>query len=274
MLSRNSQRVFSDEQLDHRLRAGLVGHWIGGGSGNTWFDRSGYGNHGTLTNGPTWTLGEGGKRNALQFDGTDDFVSVADSSSLDISSAISVAFWIKSDEVDSGVYSNQLVSKGSSTEDSNINFYYFGSTSGADAGKVKLTAKVGGTFQNLTNISTSALPIGTWTHVAATYSGSQGILYINGTAQGSPLSVSGTLTTNAEPLWIAKADENFTGGALTYFNGKMDDVRIYNRALSAAEISLLASPSFSPVTPRRFFLGKRASGISPANPGKFFFMFP
>ena len=85
-----SSRVFDSCQSDSRVKAGLVGHWVGGGSGNTWFDKSGYGNHGALTNGSLWTLGRDGKNDAVFFDGVNDYVSLGSPSSLNLASDISV----------------------------------------------------------------------------------------------------------------------------------------------------------------------------------------
>ena len=90
---RVSSRYFDAANIDPRLRAGLVGHWIGGGSGLTWMDRSGYQNHGTLTSGPTWGLGFGGKRDALFFDGVDDYVNAGSMAMLDAAPAATLAYW-------------------------------------------------------------------------------------------------------------------------------------------------------------------------------------
>jgi hypothetical protein len=76
----------------------------------------------------------------------------------------------------------------------------------------------------------AALAVNTWTHVAATYDGAQMRLFING-APVAALAQTGTYEQNANPLWIG-------GNALygEHFQGLIDDLRIYNRALSATEI--------------------------------------
>lgn len=63
------------------------------GSGTTLMDRSGNGNNGTLVSSPAWTAGKNG--GALAFDGVDDYVSVPETSSLDISGSMTLAAWIK-----------------------------------------------------------------------------------------------------------------------------------------------------------------------------------
>jgi hypothetical protein len=72
--------------------------------------------------------------------------------------------------------------------------------------------------------------VNTWTHLAATYSGAQLRLYVNGALVAST-PVTGSYAVNSNPLWI--------GGNAVYgehFRGKLDDVRVYNRALTLAEI--------------------------------------
>ena len=75
-IHRRSQRYFGVEQLDQRLRHGLVGYWkFNEGSGLTACDLSGKRNHGTL-NGPKWSLGREHIGNALSFDGVDDYIRI------------------------------------------------------------------------------------------------------------------------------------------------------------------------------------------------------
>ena len=78
--------------------------------------------------------------------------------------------------------------------------------------------------------ASSGLSPSTWTHVAATYDGAQIRLYVNGT-QVAAVARTGTYEQNTNPLWI--------GGNAVYgehFQGRIDDLRIYNRALSVTEI--------------------------------------
>ena len=77
---------------------------------------------------------------------------------------------------------------------------------------------------------TAELPLNTWTHVAGTYNGSRLRLYING-ALVAYLPATGAFEVNANPLWIG-------GNAVygEYFQGILDDLRIYNRMLTQTEI--------------------------------------
>lgn len=233
-----NQRSFSTEQLDQRLRAGLVGHWIGGGSGNTWMDRSGYGNHGTLTNGPTWTLGQGGRRNAIAFDGSNDSVNGPNGDHvLVISPAITVGVWVFP-QAATGTY--ELLAGKRNGNGSSTAFQIFLNTGNRRFG-----------YYNGTNIAvgTFAPTAGQWVHLLATVSGTALGLYVNGTLFDS-LTVSGGVGNGGSEFPLMFGANTQASGE--YYSGLLDDVRIYNRALSAAEIALLASPSFSPViTPVR-----------------------
>ena len=83
----------------------------------------------------------------------------------------------------------------------------------------------------------SASPVGSWTHVALTYDGSLLVLYVNG-VQVASTAVSGLIQASSSPLWIGG---NQPYGE--YFKGLIDDVRVYNRALSQAEIQAdMATP--------------------------------
>ena len=215
-----SQRSFSTEQLDQRVRAGLVGHWTGGGSGNTWFDRSGYGNHGTLTNGPAWTLGQGNKRAAIALDGVNDFINCG--GGLPATGDFTVSANVR--------HASNAVSGIAAYRNSGGTGWVFG-------------LDVSGTLQlfdgNLWRVSSLVLPLTEWHHCAVASTGGVLTFYLDGRSG----TVSATPGTGVGYFSIGCWDAGGSGP----FAGVIDDVRIYNRALSAAEIALLASPSFSPV---------------------------
>jgi len=87
--------------------------------------------------------------------------------------------------------------------------------------------------------SPSVVPDGQWNFVALTYDGTKVVFYINGAVDSSH-SRSGTVRTNTNSLTIGRhgGDANQSGGD-SFFKGAMDDVRIYNRALTAAEVKQL-----------------------------------
>jgi hypothetical protein len=86
--------------------------------------------------------------------------------------------------------------------------------------------------------STIPVPTNTWSHVAATYNGSKLILYVNGVAAGS-LNVTGTTCSNNEPLAVGAKNAPSKGLLEAFWDGQLDDVRIYNKALTAKQIAAL-----------------------------------
>ena len=222
------------------------------GSGTTISDKSGNNNTGTLTNGPTWTTGKYG--GALLFDGVNDRVRVNDSNSLDLTTAATFEAWVFPTVAPAGW--RTIMQK-------EVDAYFF-SASGGGSGNKPVS---GGTFNGACCVAVAgvaALPVNTWTHVAATYDGSQLRLYTNGALVAST-AVTGSYQVNANPLWI--------GGNAVYgehFQGKLDELRIYNRALTQAEIQqdmntpLGSGPPSPDTTPPTVSLSAPAAGSAVA----------
>jgi hypothetical protein len=83
--------------------------------------------------------------------------------------------------------------------------------------------------------SSRTIPAQTWVHVASTYNGSTLRIYVNGVLDRS-LSVSGRTCASAEPLTIGAKNKTSAGTVEAYFDGRIDDFRVYDRALTAAQI--------------------------------------
>ena len=186
------------------------------GSGPTSADRSGLGHTATL-GAATWTP-SGKNGGALNFNGTGARATVADANDLDLTSGMTLEAW---------VYPNAAPSDWRTILHKETDRYYLMAGS-SNANR----PAVGGTFgsTNVNAFGTAALPAATWTHVAATYDGTTVRLYVSGTLVGSA-AASGNISASGSPLSIGG-----TAAYGEYFNGRIDDVRIYNRALSAAEI--------------------------------------
>jgi hypothetical protein len=107
-----------------------------------------------------------------------------------------------------------------------VDIYYLEAESGVGA------PATGGTFAGTpaTIYGTSAVPANSWTHLAATYDGAMVRLYVNG-VQVSSHAQTGAISSSANPVQIG--GDTIYG---QYFQGRIDEVRIYNRALSQAEI--------------------------------------
>ena len=192
------------------------------GAGQVVADASGNDNEGVLT-GATWSDGRFGK--AVSFDGIDDWVTVADAASLDLTTAMTLEAWVKPTDVTRTTTWQTVLMKEMPGE---ISYSLYGSSvpTGQPRGQVNLGTTTGDVS------GPSALPVNTWTHVAATYDGSNMRLYVNGN-QAAWTPSSGPLDTSNGPLRI--------GGNSVWptedFAGLVDEVRVYGRALSAAEVA-------------------------------------
>jgi YVTN family beta-propeller protein len=185
----------------------LVAYWkFDEGSGTSVPDSSGNGNNGTVY-GATWSGG------ALSFDGVDDYVAVPHSSSFNTGSAISAEFWVNRRGT------GDIITKGANDA---INIY------------IDVNGKLWAVFNFNSSWKSSATLLETnkWYHIAVTCGGSQLKIFING-VQDSIFAEGQPLATNSEPLLIGKASR---GSVITYFNGYLDDVKIYNYARSAGDI--------------------------------------
>lgn len=211
----------------------LKGYWSFNGqdiSGTTAYDRSGAGNTGTLTSGPTKTIGKIGQ--ALSFDGTDDYVTMADANSLDITSAISMAVWLKTSDTDSCIMSKTVASTAKCFESASNKVYELGVLSST----IYFQASNGTTTNGLSGSATNFLD-NQWHYIVATWDGTTATngmkLYMDGVVLHQ-----GTATVTS--IQSTSSALTFGGDGGTYdYAGLMDEGRLYNRALSAAEIKAL-----------------------------------
>lgn len=88
--------------------------------------------------------------------------------------------------------------------------------------------------------SSRAIIVGRWTHVASTYDGTRLRVYLDGNVVGTK-TVTGRTCVNAEPLAVGAKDHETKGLLEAFWDGRLDDVRIYNRALTQAEVRQLAA---------------------------------
>jgi len=191
------------------------------GAGLSAIDASGLGNTGTLVNGPVWT-NSGKVNSALQLDGTNDSVLVNNSARLNPTAAITLAAWIKPDQWGGN---RRILQKGNTDN------------------QYRLTAEKGVLKFNIAGLSaatlSTALPeTGQWSHVAATYDGAKMSIYINGVLAAQQNST-GAIRTTTNPLQLGAKNGSTTAG--DYFDGTLDDVRVYDRSLAAAEVAALVN---------------------------------
>ncbi|MHC4462756.1 MAG: LamG-like jellyroll fold domain-containing protein [Planctomycetota bacterium] len=208
---------FAGQWLDaDPSREGLVAHWKLDGNAD---DVVG-GNHGTVYGNPVWTIGQ--LDGALYFDGFGDYVDCGNDSSVNLTNNFSISAWFNSDNagqvlpickgnvpawVSGGAYSILCIPS------NGILAFYVRDSNNTDFG-----------------YATTGVSLNEWTHIVGTFSDGNIIVYKNGS-----FAVDGDLGTST----INSNDGSFAIGAKgdgsMSFDGKIDDVRIYDRALSEAE---------------------------------------
>ncbi len=201
----------------------LVGWWkMNEGTGTTVAESSSTGSTGTFTNGPTWVVSNPtGVGSSVNFDGTDDYIVAGSEASLK-PTYVSVAAWV--------YYDNSKLNGAIAGRRDNG-----GAADGY--GLNVLGGKIGAWVysDNSNSSSTSAidLPASQWSHVVMTYDGSSKYIFLNGLQVSNQLMNGGPIKYSNTPFRIG---HNL--GA-TYFKGKISEVRVYNRPLSASEVLAL-----------------------------------
>ncbi len=224
-----SNTSISQPQGSGRLDSGLVGYWkLDDASGTTATDASTNSNSGTLSGGPTWVTGQIG--GAIDLDGTNDYGTVPYISALSATTNITYSVWLKPDLNEVGGIFGAI-----NGEDGSAYNFMTIDNNGAEAGNpsIVLTRNIGGTTSSRS--VQFSYPVSTWFHLTYTYDGAYERMYINGARLGE-WSQTGNFASNSEFGLVVglrhSLDSNF-------FNGAMDEIRIYNRTLSSDEVSQL-----------------------------------
>jgi hypothetical protein len=215
----------------------LAGYWkFDEGAGDLAYDASGMNNTGTLVNAPYWERDSlppvAGNRWALHFDGTNRAVSIKDSVSLRPAS-LTLAGWFRWLAVPT---TNQsLVAKvvGSSHSDSYQLVYA--------AGDKQLRGVLGTASSFVDAAAYNWIPVvGTWYHIAFTFDNSSkiAVLYING-VQVATRNVGAGFTIGYDTGSLEIGRDNDFGNWVAFFNGQVDEVGVYYRALTASDIAAL-----------------------------------
>ncbi|NQE46008.1 hypothetical protein C5S31_08300 [ANME-1 cluster archaeon GoMg2] len=215
------------------------------GSGTIVKDESGRGNDGTIY-GATWTEGISGK--ALSFDGVDDYVDCGSDTFDNIGAAVTVEAWIKPTDANGNVF------EGGQTNDYNdfFRFQVYG-------GKVQFALRTGSATRydirtdNNARTGSEIIFTGVWQHLVGVADGVNAPkIYLNGVEQSTIQLVSPDYTKGLGDM-VGTGNKYFIGKEKTdnlnrfFFNGIIDEVAIYNRALSAEEVEAI-------------YLAKRAGG--------------
>lgn len=207
-----------------------VGYWkFDEGSGLTANDSSLNSNVGALVNGPTWIAGR--VNSALNFDGVDDYVQVGVRPTLMFSNQLTLSAWIKPGASVFGAHTilNQ-------------------------EGEYELAVHDGQIAWAIANISPGwnwvftgyVPPQGSWTHIALTYDGSTIRTYANGIQVHAQAGSGNIIDASAEDDF--RIGSRQCGICVEYFHGGIDEVRVYNRTLTPAEIQALVNVGNTPPT--------------------------
>ncbi|MHC4503117.1 MAG: LamG domain-containing protein, partial [Planctomycetota bacterium] len=205
-------------------RRGLVAHWpLDERDGTKARDVSGNGHHGTLHGAPAWQPDGGRVDGALRFGGGDQYVDCGKAPGS--AAALTVAFWMKPASRHTGAPVDKLAL-------------------GAGGAGWTLKVRAGGALcfvvGSLAKKRSLAIPsgysVGMWAHVACTYQNGEAKLYLNGTEKGSRSGIKETVKDAVTGLYMGRPSVTWRGER---FTGLLDDVRVYDRALSAAEVAAL-----------------------------------
>ena len=165
-----------------------------------------------------------GNSDAVNMNGS-GYIEIPNSSPLAVSN-ITISFWIKPS---SQPTSNTVINKSFS---STIGGSWLFSYDNSNGGQLRFIAIIGGVLKIVTS---GVITSGSWHHVVGTYDGSTVVMYLDGSSTGTPVSVSGTLDTSTNNIEIGRYSD--LGGY--NFSGAMDELNIWNRALSSSDVTAL-----------------------------------
>jgi hypothetical protein len=209
---------------------GLIAHYrLDDGAGTIARDATGT-YAGTLVNGATWVAGR--HAGGVGLDGTNDYVVLPN---IDAAGAgFTISAWVRSSTFPAGV-DQRFVSKATGTSEQAHDWMLGHTNNGTN--RLRFRLKTNGVTTTLI-ASTGELPLNTWYHATATYDGTRMRLYLNGVEVGF-VAKTGAVAMNATvPLNLGRNPDGSN-----YMHGALDDVRIYNRALTPTEIgSMMSNP--------------------------------
>lgn len=218
------------------LQSGLVGHWTFDGKDMTQNVADSVGNHTGSYVGATTTMA-GILGQALAFNGTSNYFSAANATAFDLAQG-AIAFWIKDSSDTVQTVADPYVGGGAG--DLGLHLYVGGNVTGACTNELLTLYNSGIAVYCFQDATRTDLIDGKWHQVVVQSNGTNVSMYIDG------VSKTVTVATGADGQWWQQTSPGVRflnigadGTPGNYLNGSLDDVRIYNRALSAAEVKQL-----------------------------------
>ena len=215
--------LYEFESVEQTVEPGLVAHYTFSGDAN---DETTYANDGEVFGATLVEDRFGVANSAYEFDGVDNYILVPQSTSLNTADYLTLSFWLTVPEfVTSGEY--YLVSHGSWDGRWKVSL--------PSHGKTVLTTKVADGDISDMDSDPEVLPLDTWTHVVMVHDGTNNDIYFNGILAATKERAGTLASGNTDSLTIGRESTKWGN----YFKGRFDDIRIYNRALTAEEIGAL-----------------------------------
>jgi hypothetical protein len=180
---------------------------------------------------------------STSFDGSNDYISVASDSTLNINSNLTVSAWINPNDWDVNDASYSVVVDKDTDESGSSNFMFKSNSAGGSTGQLEFSV-----YELSTNTyvrSSGNISNGSWQHIVGTYDGSSLKVYINGILDGTA-TATGTPSTGNYLLYIGRRSNN----ASRIFDGSIKNVAIWNRALTATEIQNVMYKTYAEVSGR------------------------
>lgn len=219
--------------FDNDVTSGLVGEWkfdeIETSTSTTTYDATGNNNNGILVNGVARASSTCKAGDCLSFDGINDYITFGDINNFDATTAFTVSAWINRQGDSVSGEAGTIAGKWNTGEAKGWFLEIADSDHATNANQFRFF--ISG-VSDTSFYATTTTSNGTWYHVAAVYNGAMKYIYIN-TASSSEEATGSPTTTNDQ---FQAGFDTGSGGSSNYFNGYIDDVRIYNRALSGDEI--------------------------------------
>ncbi len=250
---RTDAEIFANYNSQLISGTGLAGRWgLNEGSGSTAINSAAGGTPGTLMRNPLWVTGfdqtDPTLNSSLRFNGTEDYITFGAAPGLNTSSgAFTVEAWIKIEGTGiatstgtGGISGIPIIAKGRSESDAsgrNVNYFL-----GISTGNILVADFEESGGANHPATGTNAIPLNKWTHVAATYGAGTWNLYINGVldkteSEGAAVPEINSIQHASVGTAITSNSASPAAEPAGFFNGKIDEVRIWNLARSTTQIS-------------------------------------